>query len=117
MPLTELCVGGVLAHCAPTRMREATLKYLVPENKIQAIYKYRSQRVLDLIKEHDLDFLYVWDYGNTRYAFDVMPRFHYESDNCFGYMMRFKFKCLHIWLKKSVSWRLIVLTVQGKTLG
>jgi len=63
------------------------LEYLLPENKIQAIYKYRSQRVLDLIKEHDLDFLYVWDYGNTRYAFDVMPRFHYESDNCFGYMI------------------------------
>ena len=50
------------------------MEYLVSEEKIRAIYAYRSQRVLDLIKEHDLDFLYLWDYGNTRYAFDVMPR-------------------------------------------
>ena len=63
------------------------MEYLVSEEKIRAIYAYRSQRVLDLIKEHDLDFLYLWDYGNTRYAFDVMPRFHPESDNCFGYLI------------------------------
>jgi len=63
------------------------MKYLVSEEKIRAIYGYRSQRVLDLLKEHELDFLYLWDYGNTRYAFDVMPRFHPESDNCFGYLI------------------------------
>ena len=63
------------------------MKYLVSDEKIRAIYAYRSQRVLDLMKEHDLDFLYLWDYGNTRYAFDVMPRFHPESDNCFGYLI------------------------------
>ena len=63
------------------------MEYLVSEEKIRAIYAYRSQRVLDLIKEHDLDFLYLWDYGNTRYAFDVMPRFHPESDSCFGYLI------------------------------
>ena len=55
------------------------MKYLVSESKIESIYNYRSTRVLDLIKEHNLDFLYLWDYGNTRYAFDVMPRFHPES--------------------------------------
>jgi Xaa-Pro aminopeptidase len=63
------------------------LKYLVSDEKIRAIYGYRSQRILDLIKEHDLDFLYLSDYGNTRYAFDVMPRFHPESDACFGYLV------------------------------
>ena len=63
------------------------MEYLVSEDKIKAIYKYRSQQALDLIREHDLDFLYLSDYGNTRYAFDVMPRFHPESDACFGYLV------------------------------
>ena len=63
------------------------MEYLIPEDKIEKVYRYRSQRVLDLIKEHELDFLYLWDYGNTRYAFDIMPRFHPESDNCFGYLI------------------------------
>ena len=44
------------------------MEFLLPEEKIRSIYGYRSQRVLDLINEHDLDFLYLWDYGITSNA-------------------------------------------------
>jgi Xaa-Pro aminopeptidase len=64
------------------------VEYLISEEKIAKIRTYRSQRVWDLMKEHDLDFLYLWDYGNTRYAFDIMPRFHPESDGALmGYLI------------------------------
>ena len=64
------------------------MEYLIPEEKVATVRTYRSGRVRDLMREHDLDFLYLWDYGNTRYAFDIMPRFHPESDNALmGYLI------------------------------
>ena len=64
------------------------MEYLISEKKIAKIRTYRSQRVWNLMKEHDLDFLYLWDYGNTRYTFDIMTRFHPESDNALmGYLI------------------------------
>lgn len=64
------------------------MEYLIPEEDVAKVRAYRSGRVWDLMKENDLDFLYLWDYGNTRYAFDIMPRFHPESDNALmGYLI------------------------------
>jgi Xaa-Pro dipeptidase len=64
------------------------MEFLLPDNKIEAIRRHRSERVLNFIKEQDLDFLLIWDYGNTRYAFDIFPAFHYESANAFhGYLI------------------------------
>lgn len=64
------------------------MEYLIPDEKVAAVRAYRSGRVRDLMHEQDLDFLYLWDYGNTRYAFDIMPRFHPESDNALmGYLI------------------------------
>jgi len=64
------------------------MEYLISDAKIAKMRNYRSQRVLDYIKDQGFDFLFVWDYGNTRYAFDIYPAFHYESANAFhGYLI------------------------------
>ena len=64
------------------------MEYLLPEKKIHAIRKHRSEKVLKYINDNGLDALLIWDYGNTRYAFDIFPAFHYESANAFhGYMI------------------------------
>jgi len=64
------------------------MKYLLSDDKIADIRKYRSERVLDFIRSNDLDFLLIWDYGNTRYAFDIYTAFHYESSHAFhGYLI------------------------------
>jgi len=64
------------------------MDYLLPMEKIAKIRDHRSQKVLNFIKENQLDFLLIWDYGNTRYAFDIFPAFHYESANAFhGYLI------------------------------
>ncbi len=66
------------------------MEYLISDAKVAKIRDYRSQRVWNLMKEHDLDFLYLWDYGNTRYAFDIMTRFHPESDNALTRLCTFR---------------------------
>ena len=50
------------------------MEYLISDEKIAKMRNYRSQRVLDYIQEKGFDFLFVWDYGNTRYAFRYLPR-------------------------------------------
>jgi hypothetical protein len=59
------------------------MEYLLPEEKITKIRQFRGDRVKAFIKDMDLDFLLLWDYGNTRYAFDIFSAFHYESAHAF----------------------------------
>ncbi|MGI9610149.1 MAG: M24 family metallopeptidase [Acidimicrobiia bacterium] len=64
------------------------MEFLLSDEKIARIRQFRGDRVKQLIADMDLDFLLLWDYGNTRYAFDIFSAFHYESAHAFhGYLI------------------------------